>query len=273
MSTTAHTPDRLHRTRVFDLDFVDADSVISVRDELLDTPASAHETTPLVVTPNTDILLHYQSWNEGEHRRFFSDAWAILPDGQPIVWASRLLGTPLTERLCGSDLFTELWPALVAGERRTVVCASSSAVGDGLAESHPFASVLVAPFVAVDDHDGLDSLAADLVARVIDIDAEFVIFCLGHPKDPLLAERIAASLETAGRTVPYLLCLGGSAEMYLGIRRRAPRWVQRLSAEWLFRFFQEPRRLFRRYFIQDPAFVKLVASEYLARRNRQGGTA
>lgn len=254
---------------MFDLSFVDAPSVRPVCDAIMRGDRSSCGPVPLLVTPNTDIMVQYSTWAAGPDREFFENAWVTLPDGQPIVWASKLLGTPLSARLCGSDLFCELWPELVRAEVSTVVVSPSPEVADGLSASHEKATTIVAPMLDLADRRGVEAFAAEVADRVIDRAATVLILCLGHPKDPIIAASVVERLRSAGVGVPYLLCLGGSAEFYLGIKKRAPKWVQRLSAEWLYRFAQEPRRLFHRYFVRDVAFVRLVASEAAARRRQR----
>lgn len=258
--------DAFVRTELFGLPFVNAPSVTPVAEAILRGDRDTHGAPPLVVTPNTDIMVQYSRWAPGSDREAFTNAWVVLPDGQPIVWASKILKSPLGGRLCGSDLFVELWPRLIDAGTKTVVVAPTAEVATGLTTSHNGAVAITAPMLDLDDRDAISSFAAEVADRVVDHDAAVLILCLGHPKDPIVAAAVADRLSGQGREVPYLLCLGGSAEFYLGIKKRAPRWVQRLSAEWLYRFAQEPRRLFHRYFVRDVAFVRLVAAEAVARR-------
>lgn len=269
-SMTATTPrrDGLRRVELFGFDFVDDTSVDRVADLVLDGSPAEVEGAPVVVTPNTDLLVQVSNSEDPGLRRFFSRAWCVLPDGQPIVWASRLLGTPLRFRLTGSDLFARLWPRLVQRRVPVFVLAPSAAVAAGLEESNPAASALVAPMVDPSVREEITQLAAQCVAQITAMVAQVVVLSLGHPKDSLLAEEILAQLDGTG-VLPFVLCLGASAEMYLGIRRRAPLWVQRCSAEWLYRFVQEPRRLFYRYFVRDAAFVPLVWREHRSRRQER----
>lgn len=260
--------DGFVRTSLFGLDFVDAPSIHPVCEAVLrgDRPS---DRPPLVVTPNTDIMVQFSRWDACPEREAFTRAWITLPDGQPIVWASKVLGAPLSARLCGSDLFTELWPRLAADGRSTIVVAPSAEVADGLAASHPAANAIVAPMLDLGDAAGLDGFARRVADAVADSAASVVILCLGHPKDPTIATALTRLLDERGVEVPHMLCLGGSAEFWLGIKKRAPRWMQGLGIEWLHRFAQEPRRLFRRYFVRDVAFVRLVATEALRRRRRR----
>lgn len=266
MQRATSADDGLTRVELFGLDFVDDTSVERVADLVLDGSPADVGGLPVVVTPNTDLLLQVSRTADERIHDVFSRAWCILPDGQPIVWASRLLGTPLRFRLTGSDLFANLWPRLIRSATPVFVLAPSSAVAEGLERSNPAATTLVAPIIDAGARNELVELATRCVAEITAIVAHVVILSLGHPKDVMLADEILRQLGDAPVALPFVLCLGGSAEMFLGIRKRAPRWVQRCSAEWLYRFVQEPRRLFHRYFVRDIGFVPLVWAEYRAKR-------
>lgn len=265
--------DGLHRVEMFGLDFVDGTSIEPIADLLLSRAPHDVSGRPVVLTPNTDLLLQVHRSTDPRIRGLFDEAWCVIPDGQPIVWASRILGTPLRFRLTGSDLFAHLWPRLVETQTPVFVLAPSDAVANGLRASHRGASTLVAPMVEPDDDAALRALSEDCARAIRASSATIAVLSLGHPRDALLAIEIMRIIEARGDTAPFMLCLGGSAEMYLGIRKRAPEWVQRLSAEWLYRFAQEPRRLFYRYFVRDLAFVPLVWREYLTCRHQRSSAA
>ena len=99
---TSHV-DGLTRVELFGLDFVDDTSIARVADLVLDSTPDDVEGHPVIVTPNTDLLLQVTKTPDARIREFFAKAWCVLPDGQPIVWASRILGSQLRFRLTGSD--------------------------------------------------------------------------------------------------------------------------------------------------------------------------
>jgi N-acetylglucosaminyldiphosphoundecaprenol N-acetyl-beta-D-mannosaminyltransferase len=66
--------------------------------------------------------------------------------------------------------------------------------------------------------------------------------------------------------IPFAMGVGGSFDVAIGLVKRAPRWMQRAGLEWFYRFLQEPRRMFRRYFIDDMAFIWLFIKEAAGRR-------
>lgn len=265
---TATRADGLRRVELFGLDFVDDTSIDPIVELVLSTDPATVQGLPMVVTPNTDLMVQVDQEPDQSMRDLFRRVWCVLPDGQPIVWASRLLGEPLRYRLTGSDLFARLWPQVVERGAPAVLVAPNAEVAAGIESSHSAATAIVAPMLDATSPDGLDAFAHEVAAAVTSTSSQLVVMSLGHPKDSLVGRRVVEQLAADGRDVPFVLCLGGSAEMYLGIRKRAPKWVQRLSAEWLYRFAQEPRRLFTRYFVRDVAFVGIVRRERAARRRR-----
>ena len=252
-----HPPTR----HLFDCDFV-TDVEIADLVELLRAEEEPSTEWRCTVTPNVDHLVRYQ--HHPVEAEVAQHATLLLPDGMPIVWASRKLGRPLTRRLAGSDLFAELWPSLARDRVPTVVLASSDQVAELLRAEHPAATVVVPPFFDVADDAAVTAVVDDLDAACAAIDAHFLFICVSMPKHHLLASRLRTRWQ--GRRSPHVLLLGASPDFYLGIAKRAPEWMQKASLEWLHRLASEPRRMARRYLIDDPEFVRLYFRERRALR-------
>jgi N-acetylglucosaminyldiphosphoundecaprenol N-acetyl-beta-D-mannosaminyltransferase len=266
---------QLRRRQLFGLHFVDARTVHDVIPTLLERSGADHLTLselppdesplPIVVTPNVDHLVKLSRDRTGVAYDVARRAQIVLPDGQPIVWASRLIGTPLSGRLAGSTLVAEITPLLAAGGRRVVVLASSNELAERIQQEGSSFRAVTAPMIDLADRSSLASVVDDVVDVATAHRAEFLFITLGHPKQ----EHIAAGILDrwpADQAPPLILAVGQSFDMYFGMVRRAPEWVQRSGLEWFFRFAQEPRRLFRRYFIEDPAFVLIAVQEWRAQR-------
>lgn len=264
------------RRRLFGLDFVDAPQLDDVLESILDrAPDGGHRrhsrdgsSLPVVLTPNVDILVRLDAAAGSEEAGVYERAEYVLPDGMPIVVASRLLGRPLGSRLTGSGLFELLWPRLARSGRPAVVLCSSREIADALQEEHGAAAVHVPPMIDVRSAPDVEAVVDDLDDLVGTTGADYVLLGLGHPKDAIIAARLHRRWALEGGPRPLCLGLGGSFAMYTGVVRRAPAWMQRAGLEWLFRFGQEPRRLFHRYFVRDLAFVGLVIRELRAARGR-----
>jgi N-acetylglucosaminyldiphosphoundecaprenol N-acetyl-beta-D-mannosaminyltransferase len=254
-----HLPTR----RLFGLDFIDDVGVDATVERLLGPPA-ADDCEPVVFTPNVDTVVRLGDLEDFGVAHRLRNARYILPDGQPIVWASRLLRRPLRSRLPGSDLVPPLWRRIVAEGRTAMVVASCEDVVTALRSEMPSVAAYVPPMFDPAD----PSVRADVVsaaAQVLDAaDPEFVFVGISYPKQQLLAFALIDRLRQQGRRLPTFLCIGGSFDMYVGRTPRAPAWMQRAGAEWFHRFLLEPRRLFRRYFVDDVKFLSILCGEIVA---------
>lgn len=264
---------------MFGLEFIDAPTLDPVLEAVLaqppaqDDPADEASVLPVLVTPNVDILVQLRRAVRSVEAEVMRRAQYVLPDGMPIVAASRLLGAPLASRLTGSGLFEMLWPALVAQDRPVLVLTASTAIARRLSFEAPAAAFVTPPLFDVEDAAAVDRVIDDLLREAEAHRPELVLFGIGHPKDPILASRFLERWPLALGRRPLCCCLGGSFAMYAGFKRRAPRWMQQAGLEWFFRFVQEPRRLFRRYFVRDVAFLNIVARALWTGRVRRGGAA
>ena len=261
--------DGLDRKRLFGLDFVDAASVDEVAEALLlaepVTTDASSRVLPLVITPNVDQLVKRDRHVDAVACDLAERAQFVLVDGQPIVWASRLLKRPLQTRLAGSSLTASLWPQLVAAGRRVLVVAGSPSTANRIRAEGPTFTAVDAPMLDVTRRGELEQFAAACVESARSSNAEFVFVTLGYPKQCNIIDGMLRQWP-AGEPVPVFLAVGASLDMYYGAVRRAPSLVQRAGLEWFFRFVQEPRRLFRRYFVDDLAFAPMVAREWNAQR-------
>lgn len=274
-SPTTSADGELRRRRLFGLDFVDAPSLEPVLSSLLERrhpPDGGRMDT--VLTPNVDIMVHLAApgVDQSIEWRMFRRSRYCLPDGQPIVAASRLLGRPLGARLTGSGLFALLWPRLVTDRRSVFMVASSELIVERLENEYAELRSTVAPMFDADDFATIDRLAGAVIASATEHALEYVILGVGNPKDARIGDAVLRLWPARLGRPPTILALGGSASMYVGITKRAPAWVQRVGMEWFYRFLQEPRRLFHRYFVRDVTFVKLVWRQWRTDR-RSGSTA
>jgi N-acetylglucosaminyldiphosphoundecaprenol N-acetyl-beta-D-mannosaminyltransferase len=217
-----------------------------------------------VFTPNVDHVVKAET--HPEFRRAYSRADLCLADGMPIVWASRLLGSPLPEKVSGSDLVLPL--ARLAAERRWRLYLLGGAPGVAEAAGEEMARELGVRVVGTDspvvDADGGMQHADDALERLRAARPDLVLVALGAPKQELWSDRFRRRITPA-----VAIGVGGSLDFITGRVRRAPAWMSRAGLEWLFRLAQEPRRMWRRYLIQDPRFVAVVARGWRTNRREQ----
>jgi N-acetylglucosaminyldiphosphoundecaprenol N-acetyl-beta-D-mannosaminyltransferase len=220
-----------------------------------------------LVTPNVDFLV--QARRDVELRRILMDADLVLCDGMPLVWASRLLGNPLPERVAGADL-VPLLIRLAAEKNYRVfflggtVKSMAQAVARLQAEyptlqvagySPPFDRLLAM------DHE-------DIKSRIQEFQPHFLFVSFGCPKQE---KWVAMHHQSLG--VPVCAGVGGTIDFLAGQLKRAPLWMQRIGTEWLFRLAQEPRRLLRRYVEDFAIFGRAMFVQWWHLRARPKRTA
>jgi len=195
-----------------------------------------------LVTANVDFLT--QAVGDVELRRVFNNAHMVLCDGTPLLWASRLLGNPLPERVAGSDLVPLLIKVAEQKGHRLYLLGGSlesnqRAVAN-LQSQYPSLRIVgsdAPPFAPLEkmDHEAI-------CGRITRAQPDLLFVAFGCPKQE---KWIAMHYKRLG--VPVVVGVGATIDFLAGMVRRAPRWMQAAGLEWMFRLAQEPRRLCGRY--------------------------
>lgn len=258
----------MKRVELFGLPFIAAADQEKVVQEVLawPLPPLAEGELPLLSTPNVDQVVKLHQPRHADLFRQVGRARYVLPDGQPIVWVSRWKkGKQLPARLAGSDLFPVLWSKLAGRGNPVFMVLANDAIGTALKKEHEAMRWMVPPFYAVEDADAerkvVDAVCAELAERPVPL----VFIGLGFPKQERLALALIERLKSNSAPLPLFLLLGASFEFHAGLKKRAPLIFRRLGLEFFHRFLSEPRRMFRRYFIDDLAFLRLAAREMRSR--------
>jgi N-acetylglucosaminyldiphosphoundecaprenol N-acetyl-beta-D-mannosaminyltransferase len=186
------------------------------------------------------------------------DADVVGADGASMVWAGRVLGVPLPERVTGIDLMAAICAGAPSAGWRIGLLGSRADVVERVAAKLRGQGVDVA-FV----HDGyLDGFDLGEVARDAAVAGTDVLF-VGMPSP---AKEIFVIEHARPAGVPVTIGVGGAFDVVVGDLRRAPMVWQRAGLEWLYRLLQEPRRLFKRYAVTNTRFVWAVGRERLRHR-------
>ena len=222
-----------------------------------------------IVTPNLDILRRFTSSRES--RELILAATHRVADGLPVVWASRLAGTPLPERVPGSDLVLSMPRAaaraglsvfLLGGNPGVATAAIQRLQAEcpGLRGMESYCP----PFGFEDDPDELERIKT-LLQRARPTP---VLVGLGFPKQERLIRALRSELPES-----WFVGVGISLSFLAEDQPRAPALLQRLGLEWMHRLWHEPRRLFKRYVVQGIPFGLRLLGWALARRLAStGGT-
>ena len=254
----------MQRKELFGLPFVADVSNANVLRELRAWPLVPDHTDelPILSTPNVDqVVKLLRPENAAIHARI-RNARYVLPDGQPIVWVSKWKkGFELPARITGSDLFPALWPLLVEDQRGVYMVLANDAIGQKLQSELPSMRYTVPPFYSLEDVRTEQAVVDGIIRAITDRSVDYLFLGLGFPKQERLAFGIIDRCKALGKTAPLILLLGASFEFYAGFKKRAPGIFQKLGLEFFHRFLTEPRRMFRRYFIDDVAFFRLAWKE------------
>ena len=219
-----------------------------------------------VITPHLEILRLFRS--DESVRPLFDEAELIVADGEPLVWASRIKGTPLPERVAGSDLVWSLAAECALHDRSVYLLGGApGACEDAERKLHAvYPGLRIAgcqsPPLGFED----DPLAMlEIRTRLREANPDVVFVALGFPKQ----ERVIAQLRSEFPSA-WFLGVGVSLSFVAEHVARAPDWAIRLGLEWLHRLSQEPRRLFKRYIVHGiPFAVRLFAHAAFCRALRR----
>ena len=236
------------RVRVLgcEIDRLDMDEVVARCERSIDTRTP---TQHMAVNAAKVVAMH-----DDEHlRQIVNRCELVTADGQSVVWASRLLGTPLPSRVTGIDLMHELfglaerkrYRVYVLGARREVLDRAL----DRLRELHP--GLAIAGYR--DGYFTEQEEEAEVAAQIRQARADMLFVAMSSPNKEYFLARWGAELD-----VPFSMGVGGAIDVLAGVTRRAPGFSQRMGLEWAFRLAQEPRRLFRRYLVTNSRFVLLT---------------
>lgn len=215
---------------------------------LMQQPEAAY-----VVTPNAEIV--YEAMHNRELRDLINHADLVLPDGAGVVLASKILKTPLQEKVAGVDFADNLLQVLAETGGSAYLLGSKPGVAELAAEKmlqkHPGLTI-------AGTADGYFKNEDAVIAKINQAKPDFLFVCLGAPKQEKFMAAHRHELQ-----VKLMAGLGGSLDSFAGTVKRAPRWMIRLNLEWFYRLLKEPRRFGR--MLRLPKFLWAVY------RRRMGG--
>jgi N-acetylglucosaminyldiphosphoundecaprenol N-acetyl-beta-D-mannosaminyltransferase len=208
-----------------------------------------------------------EAYDSADFRRVMNQADLVTPDGMPLVWGLKLLGSSDATRVYGPDLTPVLLEMAAATGLPVGFYGGSQAALLGLREAlrkrFPDLQISYAfsppfrPLSAAEDRE---------IVREINRSAVKILFIgLNTPKQDYW---MAAH---KGRIQAVMIGVGAAFDFLGGTKRQAPRWMMRIGLEWFFRLLTEPRRLWKRYLKQNPRFVALFVMQLLGLRKFPSG--
>ena len=204
------------------------------------------ENPHIIFTPNPEILMAAR--NNEEMHRLLSQADLLTPDGIGVVYASKIMGDSVKERVSGFDIASALLKRIQNGEHSLYLLGGKPGVADLAAENikkqYPNIKIL-------GTHDGYFTDAEPIVSEIADLAPDLLFVCLGSPKQEQFAvdyrERLNCKL---------MMGLGGSLDVFAGTVKRAPVFFQKLGLEWFYRLCKQPSRFVR--MLSLPHFALII---------------
>ncbi len=206
------------------------------------------------VTPNSDIVVKMQ--DDTELKEICDKADLILTDGQIVVKLSRYLGNPIKERVCMTDFVWDVFDLAIKkdykvflfGGKEDVLFKATENIKKRLPELN-----IVDSYSPPFGFEKNEEMLEEANRRIKASDADILIVFLGCPKQEKFIYQNKDKYQ-----VPISITMGGCVDFMAGKVKRAPLWMQNIGLEWFYRFLQEPKRMFRRYFVDDIRIFELA---------------
>ena len=204
-----------------------------------------------VVTPNPEIVMLAKE--SPALKAALAGADIVLPDGAGIVKGAAILGRPMKEKVPGIDFACGVMARLAERGGSVYLFGAKPGVAEAAAETlrTKFPGLVISG-----TSDGYFSDAGPIIEKIKDAAPDFLLVCLGAPKQELWMAKMSGKL-----LVGLMVGLGGSLDVFAGTVKRAPEAWQKLDREWLYRLLKEPRRIGR--MMKLPLFVIEAAGERL----------
>lgn len=231
-------------------------------DETLDAIDSLikEDNCSYVVTPNVDHIVQLEK--DEELKRVYENASLILTDGKPLIWISDWYKTPIKEKISGSDLFPRVCDLAAKKGYTMYLLGAAEGVADKAAKNlmNKYKGLNIVGTYSPPFGFEKDKLELKKIERQIqEVHPDILIVGLGCPKQEKYMYHHCKELD-----VPISFGLGASIDFEAGNIKRAPRWMSEHGLEWLYRITQDPKRLAKRYLVDDMKIIRI------ARKYRRG---
>jgi len=191
-------------------------------------------------------------------KRSVNESDLINADGQAVVWASKILGTPLKERVAGIDLMTNLVELAHEKHYKIFFFGAKEAVVKSVVDKYTdqYSSNIIAGY-----RNGYfkKEEEQEIARQISDSGANILFVAISSPTK----ENFLYQNKKLLKKVNFIMGVGGSFDVVAGHVKRAPLWMQNIGLEWFYRFAQEPRRMWKRYLIGNIKFITLVIKSKL----------
>lgn len=206
-----------------------------------------------VITPNVDQIVRME-WDD-YFKKICDNCELLLVDGHPLMWIAKLYGKPFKEKICGSDLI----PALcnIASKKGYSVFFLGAAPGIAAKAAEIMREQNLGLKIAgtYSPPLGFEKDPEELVRinkMLLESEADMLFVGMGVPKQDAFIYENMHKYE-----IPMSFSIGGTIDFIAGIQKRAPKWVNKIGFEWMYRLLHDPRRMFKRYIVDDMKIIRL----------------
>ena len=207
-----------------------------------------------VVTPNVDHIVKLET--DAEFQQVYKNADLILVDGKPLLWFAKWYKTPIVEKISGSDLFPKVCEMAAKKKYTMFFLGAAEGVAAKAAENlkRKYSGLqVVGTYSPPLGFEKSQDEVTKIIRVVNEAAPDILIVGLGAPKQEKFVFKYREKLQ-----VPISLGLGASIDFEAGNVNRAPKWMSNVGLEWLYRLIKEPRRMFKRYIVDDMKIFKLA---------------
>lgn len=207
-----------------------------------------------IVAVNVDVIVKIE--DDPYLKKIIDNAELVLVDGKPLQWIAKYQGNPIKEKISGSDLVPLLLKQASDKGQSVFIIGGKDGIAQkaksNIEKSNPKIKIVgtyAPPMGFEKDQKELDKINV----MISDCHPDILIACFGCPKQEKWIYENYLKYEAK-----LSVCAGATVDFLAGNVKRAPKWISNIGFEWFYRFLQEPKRLFRRYFVDDVRILKLV---------------
>lgn len=214
-----------------------------------------------IVAPNAAHIVLLQK--DKEFKKAYEKAEMVLADGMSILFASYLLGVPLRAKCSGADLFPKICELLYNMNKKIFILGgvngSEKIAEEKLKKMYP--GIKVKTYSPPIGFENDEYETKRIIEMINDFSTDFLFLCTGAPKSEKWIYKNINRLN-----IKVAFHVGMALNFFAGVKKRAPRLIQKIGLEWFWRLVQEPKRLWRRYLIGNMVFIWLILKEFINRK-------
>lgn len=207
-----------------------------------------------VVTPNVDHIVKLET--DEEFKEVYKNADLILTDGMPLIWISKIKTTPIKEKVSGSDLFPKVCELAAKKSYKMFLLGAAEGVAAKAAKNlkERFNELnIVGTYSPSYGFEKKEDEIEKIIKMINEVKPDILAVGLGAPKQEKFIYKYNNRLN-----VPVSLAIGASIDFEAGNIERAPKFMQKCGLEWFYRLFKEPKRMFKRYLVDDLAILRIA---------------